>query len=130
MDRFYCLKVHKYRVELYSMPWYSTVRSLYMQAYSSELKACLTSGSLHLGETAGQRKDWVTNPTLLHPDSGAWEVHYHASPYPSFTPFAQEEVLGSNRSDPHNLARVGLFLSTACMLHKNAFPENKGWCFD
>ena len=115
------------------MPWYSTVRILYMQAYSSELEACLTSGSVHFGETAGQRKDWVTNPTFLHPDSGAWEVHYHASPYPSFTPFAQEEVLGSNRSDPHNLARVGLFkllfLSTACMQHKSAFPENMARVF-
>ena len=82
-----------------------------------ELKECLTSGSVHLGGSAGDRKGWVVNPTLLHPDTGAWEVHYHASPYPSFTPFAQGETLSSDRRDPYNFARVRPLIYSSCQLH-------------
>ena len=60
----------------------------------------------------------MVNPTLLHPDTGAWEVHYHASPYPSFFPLSQGEDISTNRADYHLLAWVSIVHDACVQMHK------------
>ncbi|BDA51221.1 hypothetical protein COCOBI_18-0980 [Coccomyxa sp. Obi] len=74
--------------------------------YKAEVKAWHVSGAAHFGVNRGDRKGWVTNPTLLHPETGAWEVHYAASPYATFFPLDQGEDLSRNLRDPLRLAKV------------------------
>lgn len=76
------------------------------QPYKAEVKAWQLSGAAHFGGNRGDRKGWVTNPTLLHPETGAWEVHYAASPYACFFPLDQGEDLSRNQRDPLQIAKV------------------------
>ncbi|CAL8466406.1 g5942 [Coccomyxa elongata] len=77
------------------------------QPYQAEVNAWHVSGAAHFGFSRVDRKvEWVTNPTLLHPETGAWEVHYAASPYACFFPLDQGEDLSRNLRDPLKVAKV------------------------
>ncbi len=98
------MTLHASTVQLKSVD--SIVCDVCMQPYQAEVKAWHVSGAVHFGGTRADRKDWVTNPTLLHPETGAWEVHYAASPYACFFPLDQGEDLSRNLRDPLKVAKV------------------------
>ncbi|BDA51223.1 hypothetical protein COCOBI_18-1000 [Coccomyxa sp. Obi] len=77
-----------------------------IKKYQAELRAYHVSGAAHLGGDGGERDGWVTNPTLLHPATGAWEVHYAALPYASFFPFDQGEDISTNLRYSTQIAKV------------------------
>ena len=56
------------------------------------------TGAVHLGvtNTAG----WVANPTLLQPGGWKWIVHYAATPYHSYFPFAVGKAIPAAAVNP------------------------------
>ena len=96
------MTLHARRVQRKSVD--SIVCTACMQPYHAEVKAWHVSGAAHFG--VNQAGGWVTNPTMLHPETGAWEVHYAASPYDCFFPLDQREDLSKNQRDHLQIAKV------------------------